>query len=200
MTDGPNPRWFHPKPSWLILGLLAVEGLLWLSERFQWFPFNAHKGWTVLIGVAVVGATMLLILLWFGIALLFRLRFQFSIRSILVLTVVVALPCSWMTVEMKAAREQREVAEAIEKFGGSVTYDWEVNASAVFGSYAQPPAPTWLRKLLRDDFFQVPVRLNNNGNTSTDAVLARLAGLTRLQALFLYERRSRMRDWRTLQG
>ena len=31
-----------------------MECLLWLSERFQWFPFNAHKGWTVLIAVAVV--------------------------------------------------------------------------------------------------------------------------------------------------
>ena len=32
-----------------MLGLLAVEGFLLLSEWFRWFPFNEHKGWTVLI-------------------------------------------------------------------------------------------------------------------------------------------------------
>ena len=35
------------------IGLLVVEGLLWLSERFQWFGFNHHKGWTVLVAVAL---------------------------------------------------------------------------------------------------------------------------------------------------
>ena len=34
-------------------------------------------------------------LLWFLAALLFRLRFQFSLLSLLLLAVVVAVPCSW---------------------------------------------------------------------------------------------------------
>ena len=33
--------------------------------------------------------------------LIFRWRFQFSIRSLLVLTVAVAVPCSWLAVEVK---------------------------------------------------------------------------------------------------
>jgi hypothetical protein len=81
MTDAPKPRRFHPTPSWLIVGLLMVEGLLWLSERFQWFDF--HKGYAVLIGVAAVGVVFVVMLLWLTVALLFRLRFQFSIRSLL---------------------------------------------------------------------------------------------------------------------
>ena len=48
-------RWFHVTPDRLVIGLLVVECLLWFSERFQWFSFNAHKGWTVLIAVAAVG-------------------------------------------------------------------------------------------------------------------------------------------------
>ena len=40
----------------VVFGLLVVEGVLWLSERFQWFAFNHHKSWTVLIAVAAVGA------------------------------------------------------------------------------------------------------------------------------------------------
>jgi len=34
-------RWYHPSPDRLIVGLLAVEGFLFLSEQFQWFAFNA---------------------------------------------------------------------------------------------------------------------------------------------------------------
>ena len=37
MTDPiPTRRRFVPTPSWLIFGLLVVEGLLWLSERYRW--------------------------------------------------------------------------------------------------------------------------------------------------------------------
>ena len=50
-----------------------------MSEQYRWFGFNSHKGWTVLIGVAVVGAAFLVILRWLIGALLFRWRFQFSI-------------------------------------------------------------------------------------------------------------------------
>ena len=104
MTDPtPTRRSFRPTPAWLIFGLLVVEGLLWLSERFQWFWFNEQKGWTVLIAVAVVGvACWSCCLVRRG--LVFRWRFQFSIRSLLVLVVAVAVPCSWLAVEMKRAR------------------------------------------------------------------------------------------------
>jgi membrane protein YdbS with pleckstrin-like domain len=85
-------RWYRLTPDRFVIGLLVVECLLWLSERFQWFSFNAHKGWTVLFAVAVVGLAFLVMLLWFIAALLFRWRFQFSIRSLLVLTVAVVVP------------------------------------------------------------------------------------------------------------
>jgi hypothetical protein len=55
-----NPRWFRLTPDRIVVGLLVVEGFLLLSERFHWFSFNAHKGWTVLIAVATVGLTLLL--------------------------------------------------------------------------------------------------------------------------------------------
>ena len=85
---------------------------------FQWFAFNRHKGYTVLIAIAAVGVALLLMLLWFLVAVLFRLRFQFSILSLLLLTLVVAVLCSWLVVERKQAREQREAVVAIRAFGG----------------------------------------------------------------------------------
>ena len=139
MTDPTaTRRRFCPTPAWLVLGLLVVEGLLWLSERFQWFWFNEKKGWTVLIAVAVVGVAMLVMLLWFIVALVFRWRFQFSIRSLLVLTVAVAIPCSWLAAEMKAAREQRAVVAEIKSMNLYVTYDWEVDADGRFHGNAKP--------------------------------------------------------------
>ena len=120
-------RLFCPTPSWLIFGLLVVEGLLWLSERYRWFWFNDKKGWTVLIGVAVVGGAMLVMLLWFAVALAFRRRFQFSIRSLLILTLAVALPCGWLSAEINKARAQKEAVKAMEEQGFFVYYDYYVN-------------------------------------------------------------------------
>ena len=180
-TSEPTRRWFHFTPGHVPLALLAVEGLLLLSERCGWFGFNQHKGWTVLIAVASVGAAMLLMLLWFIIALIFRWRFQFTIRSLLVLTVAVAIPCSWMATEMKAAKRQKEVVEEIENVGVSVRYDWEVGADRILQPNAQPPEPAWLRNLLGAGFFDNVVE----ASVDDDAGLAHLKGLTQLQVLDL---------------
>jgi len=79
----------------------------------------------VLIAVTVVGVAFLLMFLWFIIALLFRWRFQFSIRTLLILTFAVAVPFSWLAVEMKASKRQREVVQEIVQLQGHVAYDWE---------------------------------------------------------------------------
>ena len=100
-------RWYHVTPDRFLTALLPIVGLLWLSERFRWFAFNEHKGWTVLIAVGVVGTALVVLLLWFLASLLLRRRFQFSIRSLLLLVTVVAVVCSWFTVKMQQARWQR---------------------------------------------------------------------------------------------
>ena len=78
---------------------------------------------------------MLVMLLWFIVALVFRWRFQFSIRSLLVLTVAVALPCSWLAVEMRAAKRERVAAAAFEELSG-------------FVEWSDPSGPVWLSSLL----------------------------------------------------
>jgi hypothetical protein len=112
-TPDPTPihRHLRPSPAWLIVGLLVVEGLLLLSERYRWFWFNEKKGWAVLVCVAVLGVAMLVMLGWFVVSLIFRWRFQFGIRSLLVLVVVVAIPCSWLVVERE--RELNRWRDAI---------------------------------------------------------------------------------------
>ena len=109
MADAPEAkrRWYRLTPDRLVIGLLAAEGFLLLSERFRWFAFNQHKGWTVLIDVAAVGLTLLVMLLWLAAALLFRCRFQYSLRSLMLLVLAVAVACSWFATEMQRARKRR---------------------------------------------------------------------------------------------
>jgi hypothetical protein len=157
----PNIRWFHPTPDRLVIALLAPEGCLLLSQWFGLLP----KGWPVLIAIATVAVVMLLMLLWFAVALLFGRRFQFSIRSLLVLVVVVAVPCSWMAVERERAKTQKEAVEAIQRSAGLVFYDYQIGAPGVVVRNSGPPGPAALRSLLGDDFFAVVIEasLGNGG-------------------------------------
>jgi hypothetical protein len=178
-------RWFYPQPAWLIVLSLASTGFLFLSEQGKWFAFNQHKGWTVLIAVASAAAVLAVMLLWWLAALVFRWRFQFSIRSLLVLALVVALPCSWLAVKLQQARRQRETVTEIEKWGGTVKYDWEIDGNGVVDPSAEPPGPIWLRSVLGKDFFQsVDIVLASNSRV-TDAALERLSGLNQLRRLYL---------------
>jgi Leucine-rich repeat (LRR) protein len=181
-TSPPARRWYHPTPEWLILALLELDGLFWLSERFHWFLFNRHKGWTVLIAVAAVGATMLLMLLSFAVSLLCRWRFQFRIFSLIVLTVAVAIPFSWLATEMQQAEQQRKAIVALEKAGGNVAVvETEIG-------WSQLSAPAWLRSLLGDEFFGDVYAVNLGNGQVTDAsqgnlMDAALANLKRLNQL-----------------
>jgi hypothetical protein len=179
----PSIRWFDPTPGRLLAALLAVEGVLWLSERFGWLPW--HKGYAVLTAVAGVGALLGVLLLWCLAALIFRLRFQFSIRTLLALTVAVALPCSWLGTAIKQAQQQRAAVDTIEQPHGKIYYDWQVDATLNCLSTAEAPGPEWLRTLLGVDFFSAVVCVWCDNIEVTDAGLDQLAGMTHLQFLWL---------------
>jgi hypothetical protein len=181
--DLPNRRWYRLTPDRLIAGLLALEGLLLASGHFQWFAFNRHKGWTSLIAVAAVAAAIVLTFLWFIASFVFRHRFQFGIRSLLALTVAVAVPCSWMGVKMKEARRQAHVAAAIEIVGGWTYFRWQVDGDGNPFPNAQPPEPAWLRNLLSDDFFGRIVRVKMD--TRSDPELEKLKVFDQLESLEL---------------
>ena len=185
-TD-PHRRWYRPTPDRLIVGLLLLEGLLWVSERFQWFAFNRHKGWTVLIAAAAVAAAFVLMLLWLLASLLRRRRFQFGLRSLLVLVVAVAVPCSWLAVELQRAERQRKAVEAIEGLGDCVAYGYTFHP--ISGRWPllreELPGPLWLRRLLGDDFFADVVGMSVHESEVNYAVLEHLRALPRLQEVCL---------------
>ncbi len=168
-----QPRWFRLTPGRFVIGLLAVEGLLWLSNWLGWPAW--HKGYAVLTAVATVGVAMLMMLVWFLAALFFRLRFQFSTRSLMLMVVVVALPCSWMAVEMRKAREQEQARKHVFGDGGIVWYDWDTT------EVQEDCGPTWLRTLLGRDFFDIPVGASVKSNNA----MQHLCQLAQLQELDL---------------
>ena len=109
-------RWLFPFRPHLAAGLVTVVMLFHLLSRLGWFRLSQDNLWAGPIYVAVVGLAMLgLILLH---ARRVRVRFQFSLRSLFVLTVAVALPFSWLAAERKRVGGRSRQSSGS---GGSVT-------------------------------------------------------------------------------
>ena len=159
---------------YLALLLLVAECLLWLSNRLAWPAW--HKGYAVLVCVAAFGMTLLVGLLCFVVALVWRWRFQFTIRSLLIMAVSAALGSGWLATELKRAREQARLIGEVRTSARRVWYD---------GS--SQPVPAWLLGLLRDDFFADVALVDLESCVSFDAALERLPGFARLEQLSLDE-------------
>jgi hypothetical protein len=136
-----------------------------------------------LVAVASVGIFLTLMLVWFLLALVFRWRFQYSLLSLLVLMVTVALPFGWLGIETKKAKGQKEAVEWIRKAGGNVLYDCEPDPYSAPG--IRTPSPTWLRELFGEDLFADVAVVSPFPKDVSDAGLDRLEGLTQLRQLSL---------------
>jgi hypothetical protein len=103
---------------------------------------------------------------------------QFSLKGLMLLVVVAAIPCGWLKWKMvRKARERVAVAE-IERVGGQVGYDWE--------GKKEPPGSEWLRKLLGDDFFSSVVGVELQGHHVTDEWLTHLEPLSDLSKVSIH--------------
>lgn len=84
-----------------------------------------------------------------------RRRFQFSLRTMLIVMTLVAVWTGWTV--SKAQRRQRAIA-AIERLGGFIDYKhkWK---DGEFRPNAEPPGPTWMRKILGERFAAEPLEI-----------------------------------------
>ena len=122
-----------------------------------------------------------------------RRWFQFSLRSLLIFTLVVAVACAWLARKIERKRHEREAVEAIVKLGGNVYYDYDYDHGPALSSHTiptkNPPGPDWLRSLLGENFFSEVDRVSINGavgnENMTDAGLIHLRSLPRLRYLML---------------
>jgi hypothetical protein len=94
--------------------------------------------------------------------------YQWRLRSLFILTLLVAIGMSWLAVTMRDQRKQHEAADAIEKAGGKVKSE-----------------PTWLGELLRDDSLVKVTGVYFLDGAADDAGLVHLQRLNQLQWLRL---------------
>jgi hypothetical protein len=169
-----------------------ATAVLFASERGQWLAFNGHKGWTVLLAVAVMGVALFLLAASKLLMFVFGRRSQFSLRSLLLLVVAVALPLGWLAAELRLARRQAAAVAAIYEIdGGSVCHEFEVlylppgdpriNVTGVIP--CDRPAPELLCNLLGYDFFSNVEDVKIRVQSVTDSCLERLTALPRLKTL-----------------
>ena len=174
-------RWLYLTLGFCVNGLLLVEFLLWLSEESQWFQFHGHKDWTALIAAAAGCLLVLLLLLWGTVALAIRLRFKFSVRSLLLAVVIVAGFCSMVALTIHWANRHLTAVAAIKRLGGKVEFCSKDGANRVDFRHAQfSDADLELVKGVS--------RLEEiwlSGTQVTDAGLERIKGLTDLRCLHL---------------
>ena len=96
-----------------------------------------------------------------------RRWFQYSLRTLLVLMLLVCIGTGWIAMKLQQVRRERAAVAAIERLGGEV------------GTWSRPNA--WLRKLLGDNFFVHPVYVAFENDASME-YLHELPQLERLHA------------------
>lgn len=112
---------------------------------------------------------------------------QVSLRTMLVLVLLISVPLGWLGMKMREAREQQAAAEAIRSFGGWVEYESEQEpADDEYPSVAfrldarfERRGPAWLCGWLGDDFFVRIIAVNGE----SDGVLEHAARLPHLSSL-----------------
>lgn len=132
----------------LLIGWLVIEALLFASAHFGWFGLDDKQGWPLLVATGMLGLALLLLLLWLADSLLFRRRFQFSLKAVLLLVLTVAVPCSWLVVQRSNVARERTAARALADAGMIVLY--RDNADRMT---SEPAHPSGLRDYLRGKIF-----------------------------------------------
>jgi Leucine-rich repeat (LRR) protein len=166
--------------------MFALEGLLLLSERYEWSEIGRHKGWAVLIAVAAVGASSAILTLWYVLGFLFGWRFQFTLRSLLLFVVVVAIPCDWFAVELRQARKEQTAVRKLEALNCIIDYLPPPDTPEHPALAREPRAPpSLLRRFLGDCFFEDAGRADCETPRLPDASLENLREMTQLRELWL---------------
>ena len=105
-----------------------------------------------------------------------RRWFRFTLRLLLLLVAVLAIPMAW---KVNRVQNQRRVLATLTPFGAEVIWSYQH-----LGAVA-PLGPQWLRRLLGDDFFADVHHINIDNAGVTDDVVAEIAALSNLKSLYV---------------
>ncbi len=177
-------RWYRGTFDCLMAILLAMEGFLFLHDRILWSSPSQQQQWTVLILTVACEAAFVSLVLRAAVAASCRLRIPFNPSALVVLAV--AFACIWLPGKWQKARNQRETVAVIERAGGRVLYDYQVDENGNEIDEATPPGLPWLQATCGPDFFRniASVELPR----ADEAALESIGELRRLRKLSLYGR------------
>jgi Leucine-rich repeat (LRR) protein len=109
---------------------------------------------------------------------------QFSLRTLMIFTLICAVASAWVAKRMEQKRKEREAVEAIENHGGTVFYDSQITLLGNHTSSAERQGPEWLRTVLGENIFsEVKSVYFPNCVSVSDDVLVNLEVLTELETL-----------------
>jgi hypothetical protein len=169
--------------------LLAFEVFLLVAECCHWFGLVDLEVLTLYTGWVAVVVAYLGVLLWIIVRFGFQRRFQYRLRSLLLLTLLVSIGMSWIATAMQRTKRQREVARTIEKMGGRVW--WNLASRHETGFLSDVIYADFAGEHITDESLQnlkeLPhlARLNFNNSDITDSQLQYLRGLRQLRWLEL---------------
>src|SRR5262245_56417169 len=95
------------------------------------------------------------------------------------LILVIAVAACWLGWRVNRAHTQARAVARIRAAGGHVWYDYEFDGDGSVKANASPWAPTRLRRMLGDEYFQEVTKVTFEGRT-TDDELATVEDLDRL--------------------
>jgi hypothetical protein len=104
---------------------------------------------------------------------------RFTLRALLVLVAVLAIPlAAWVN----EAHRQRRAVDVIQRLGGRVAYGHQIDSKRRPVN-AKPPGPDWLRRILWDEYFVTVVGVTLYGDQAVDVNLELVRQLKDLQLL-----------------
>jgi hypothetical protein len=106
---------------------------------------------------------------------------RFSVRGLIVLVLVIGAGLGWI---VHQAHIQRDAVAAITRAGGVVEYDWQWRTGKPIPR-GEPRAPSWLVQLIGGDYFGHVTAVWLSHVKETDATLADVGHLTRLEDLYI---------------
>lgn len=112
-----------------------------------------------------------------------RRPFQYTLRTLLIVTALVAIFASVFGAKFRQAHRQRGAVKAVaaKVDTAALRYDWQWEYVPVRGSQRIPRGPLWLRDLLGNDYFDDVVYVDVRGPQVDDALAAELLGFPRLR-------------------
>jgi len=162
-------RWSCITPDRSIAVLLLVELLLFFWDFAYKLGLNHHTGYPVLASCASVAVFAVSMAAWFMLAATRGWRFQYRLRSLMLLVVAVAFPVSWLATEVRLARKRAETRCALEAMGGNCYYRETDLAAQVLNVR---PSRSWAKRVLGEDFFEdVQIVILANADAADDCLV-----------------------------